>query len=173
MRILLVTLSEYLPFALTQVLNQDLDYCAIVVDEPEVAKKILANVPQLRDKIYPFYELKECIQNFHYDFLLCVYPSWNELSKKFKKLGLPKNKLVDLTMIHTPDNFLLERAMRYFDEHAAEFEMFATGASRIQFGLDTTKFKRKLFNFGNTSEDLYYNYQVARHVLSQTGGGEK
>ena len=38
MRILLVTFTEYLPFAFTQVLNPELEYCAIVVDEPEPAK---------------------------------------------------------------------------------------------------------------------------------------
>ena len=172
MRVLLVTLTGYLPFALSQVLSQDLEYCAIVVDEPEPAKKMLENVPPLRDKVFPLYELKECIENFHYDFLLCVYPSWNTLSEKFKMCGLPKNKLVMLTMLHTPDNFLLERALRYYDEHAAEFEIIALGISYVQFALDATRFKRKLFNFGNTSEDLYYNYQVAKFAFAATGGGD-
>ena len=61
MRVLLVTFSEYLPVALTQVLNPALEYCTIVVDEPDIAKNMLKNVPPLRDKIFPFYDLKECI----------------------------------------------------------------------------------------------------------------
>lgn len=170
MRVLLVTLTDMFPFALTQVMNPELEYCAIVVDEPEPAKAMLKNVPQLREKIFPFYELKECIQNFHYDFLLLVHPEWNSLSKKFTECGLPKNKLVSLSRIHTPDNFLLERALRYFSEHAAEFEMFATGVSYAEYGLDTTKFKRKLFNFGNTSQDLYFDYQIAKRALAAMGG---
>ena len=68
MRILLVTFSEYLP----AVLNPALEYCAIVVDEPDIAKKILANVQPLRDKIFPFYELKECVENNYYDFVLLI-----------------------------------------------------------------------------------------------------
>lgn len=39
MRILLVILSDSLHFVLTKVLNPDNEYSAIVVDEPELAKK--------------------------------------------------------------------------------------------------------------------------------------
>ncbi|MBR5914578.1 MAG: hypothetical protein IKZ58_09480 [Selenomonadaceae bacterium] len=35
-------------------------------------KKNLDDFPQLREKIHPFYELKECVQNNNYDFVLLM-----------------------------------------------------------------------------------------------------
>ena len=171
MRVLLVTVSEMLPFVFTKVLNPALEYCAIVVDEPEQAKKILSNTP-LEKAVFPFYELKECMENFHYDCILCPSPFWEFPNyETFKKWDIPKDSLVSLPVIHTVENFFIERALRYYKEHAAEFEMFATGDSHAEFGLIPKKFKHKLFNFGHTSQDLYYSYQIAKYVLTKTGGG--
>ena len=39
MRVLLVTLTDMLPLALTKVLNVELEYCAIVTDDTIAAKK--------------------------------------------------------------------------------------------------------------------------------------
>ncbi len=41
-------------------------------------------------------------------------------------------------------------------------------------GLDANQFKYKLFNFGRSSQDLYYSYQIAKRVLTpKTGGGSR
>lgn len=47
--------------------------------------------------------------------------------------------------------------------------MFATGISLVEKCLDVTRFKLKLFNFGRGSQDLYYNFQVAKHVVAYGG----
>ena len=136
MRVLLVTFTEYLPSALLQVLNPDLEYCAIVVDEPEVAKKMFANVPPLRDKIFPFYELKECVENNYYDFVLLIatFEINADILRNLKEYGLPNEKFVEISF-HPNFNFQVERALRYYKEHVQDFEMFATGASRIRHAL--------------------------------------
>ena len=175
MRVLFVTFTEYLPFALTQVLNPALEYCAIVVDEPDIAKKMLENVPPLRDKIFPFYELKECVENNYYDFVLMNIPMHFRIQDEIretllKNYGVPKNKFIEISF-DSNFNFQVERALRYYKEHAAEFEMFATGPSRIRWALIPKLFKRKLFNFGCDGQDLYYDYQIAKFILSDTGGG--
>ena len=174
MRILLVTMTDLLPVSLTHVLNSALDYCAIVVDEPAIAKNMLKNVPPLRDKIFPFYELKECLEDNYFDFVLFISDgrsSWN-IDEKFIKYGLPREKVFNLNISHgVTRNHILEKTLRCYKEHAKEFEMFATGTSIIAVGLDANKFKYKLFNFGRTSQDLYYDYQVAKFILSDTRGG--
>ncbi len=73
MRVILVTLTDMLPYVLTQVLNPALEYCAIVVDDVDVARNMTKDVKPLQNSIYPFYELKECIQNFHYDLIIAIY----------------------------------------------------------------------------------------------------
>ena len=70
MRVILITFSEVVNFALTKVFNPDLKYSAIVVEDTDLAKKNLENLPHIHEKIYPFYELKECIENTYYDAVL-------------------------------------------------------------------------------------------------------
>lgn len=172
MRVLLVTITEYLPFALTQVLNPALDYCAIVVDEPDIAKKMLANVTPLRDKIFPLYELKDCVEGKYYDLVLCVTDNrMGDIWKTLNKYELPAEKYLHVRFADDRENFfLLERALRYYKGHAAEFEMFATGISFIRDSIDTSKFGKKIFNFALGGQDLYYDYQIAKFVLEVCGG---
>ena len=174
MRILLVTFSDILPVALTQVLNPELEYCAIVVDEPDIAKKIFKDYPQVTNVIFPFYELKECIENFYYDYLLCVSDvrlMWR-IGDDLKNYEIPSEKFLHLSIANQQDNiFLLERALHYYKEHISEFEIFATGISTICAAFDADKFKKKIFNFGRGSQDLYYDYQIAKYILEVCGGG--
>ena len=174
MRILLVTLSDILPFALTQVLNPELEYCAIVVDEPDISKKMFKDYPQITNVIFPFHELKECIENFYYDIAVCISSSrlrYDVLPNELKHYGLDANKIISLQDIHTDANFSIEKSLRYYKEHVAEFEMFAIGMSYTELSIIPKLFKRKLFNFGRGSQDLYYDYQIAKYILEVCGGG--
>ena len=171
MRVLLVTFSEYLPVALTQVLNPALEYCTIVVDEPDIAKNMLKNVPPLRDKIFPFYDLKECIENNYYDFVLLIstFAIDADIRASLKEYGVSEKKFVEVVFPAT-FNFQVERALRYYKEHVQDFEMFATGMSYTRYGLMPKIFKRKLFNLACDGQDLYYDYKTANEVMRLGGG---
>ena len=39
------------------------------------------------------------------------------------------------------------------------YEIFSTGISYIRDAIDVTKFKKRIFNFGMGSQELYYDYQ--------------
>ena len=171
MRVLLVTNANELDKKLAA-LNPDLEYCGIVVDEVQSAKKALETVGLSQVPLYPMNELEACVKKFNQFYILCVAQDWCRmgLMRAVKKI-LPTRKIIDVWAIHTPINFLLERSLRYFKEHVAEFEMFATGISPTEKGIEPAQFKRKLFNFGRGSQDLYYNFQVAKFVISSCGGG--
>ncbi len=149
-------------------MNPELKYCAIAVDEVEPAKKILERVGLPQTLLKPLYELKDCVRDMYYDYVLCVEDDEaRNFSNVLREYAVPKNKIVELNP--TYDSFLIERSFRYFKEHAAEFEMFATGMSYIERGLDVTQFRRKLFNFARVSQDLYYNFLTAKTVISYGG----
>lgn len=169
MRVLLVTWTDQLLQKLS-VLNPQLEYCAIVVDEVEPAKNILKRVGLPKELLYPLYELKECVRDFHFDYVLCVENGFDAtaLAKEVREYGAPKDKVLNIAP-NVVNNFVLERSLRYFREHATEFELFATGISYVEAGLDVTRFNRKLFNFGRGSQDLYYNFQVAKHAVACAG----
>ena len=103
MRVLLVTAHEFLPFAVTQVLNARNEYCAVVVDEVEPARKFLSQFNYSAENVFPLYELPECVENF-----------------------------------------LLDRALRYYQKNFSDFEMFASGMSYTDIGLLPKCFTKKL-----------------------------
>ena len=175
MKVILITLSDILPTVITHILSPELEYSAIVVDEIEPAKNFMKNSNRSENLIHAFVNLKECVEGFHYDCIICFSDErlvWN-VSDAFKYHGVPKNKLVHLFFAMSVNNpFILERNIRYFKEHAAEFDMISLGASTISVGLDATQFENhKLFNFGRSGNDLYYDYQTAKFVLNICRGG--
>ena len=169
MRILLVTLSEILPAALSKVLNPKNDYCAVVVDKPKDVEKIVTQHNLSTDLIYPIYELKESLENCYYDIALCISErsTVNLLPEKFRLYELQKNKFVHLYEVDGEYNFQLEKNLRYFNEHSAEFEIFATTHNNPLFGLKINKFNHKLIDFSAGGQDLYYDYKIAEKILSE------
>ena len=168
-------MSDMLPKLLTEVLNPENDYCAIVVDKPEDTKKIVAQHNLSEELIYPLYDLKECISKLQFDYLLFLSDqrsACSSLKNQFRNYGLPKEKVIDVICVNSDLHFRMKRAMQYYKEHSAEFEMFATGLCYAEIGLDVNQFKRKLFNFGRGSQDLYYDYQMAKFVTAQGGRGK-
>lgn len=168
MKVLLVTWTDKLKEKL-EALNPDLEYCAIVVDKVEPAKEVLESVGLPKELIHPLNTLKNCVE-LSYDYVLCIDVNWKfDHLKAVQECGVAKNKAVAFN-IPSQREFLVERSLRYFKDHATEFEMFATGISYAETGLNVTRFKRKCFNFARSSQDLYYNLQTAKFALSCGGG---
>ena len=174
MRILLVTRTAYL-FGKLSALNPELEYGAIIVDEVTLAKETLKKAGLSEDLLYSMDDLQKCVGNLHYDYVVCAEDKWwkYSLAKTVEKYSVPRDKILNFCKLHSGMNFLLERSFRYFKEHVNEFEIFATGISTVEKGIDPAKFKRKLFNFGRGSQDLYYNFRVAKFAVSCGGGHNK
>ena len=166
MKILLLTTAAKLKEKLA-VLSPELEYCAVVVDNVESAKKTFADGGLSKVPVYPMKELKNCVEKINYDYVLRVQDQfYNEkIIMELPKYGVPNNKVVSFGLLSTAHNFKTEQTLRYFKEHASEFEMFATGISPAFNGIDVTQFKRPLFNFAKPSQDLYYDFQVAKHIV--------
>ena len=173
MKILLMVSNESLPYALTTALNPKNDYCAIVTDKVQPAKDFAKKSGLPENIIFPLYELKHCIDEIYFDVLICVsdeVANYSDLLKYTQRCGCPQNKFVHLRLLNQSRIFVLERALRYYEQHSDEFEIFATGACIAAKSLDTTKFKYKLLNFGRSSQDLYYSYQIAKRILTPKKG---
>ena len=170
MKVLLLSFTGYLPFALTRILNPANEYSPIVVEDVESARKVLSQFNYPENLVYPIYELKECAENFYFDVCISITP-YGVLDKYARKY-IPKNKFVNLSQIETPQNFLLERALRYYQIHAKDFEIFSTGMSYVELGISPKYFKYKLFNFGRGTQDLYYDYKIAEFILKRGGAAQ-
>lgn len=171
MRVLLVVWIDKLSEKLAA-LSPELEYCAIVVDEVESAKEILEQVGLPQELLHPMGDLKKCLETIDYDYVLCVQNKpYDGRITILQKYDLPKEKIVNFAALSTETNWQTERHLRYYKEHSKEFEIFATGTSYTETAIDVRKFSRKTINFATSSQDLYYNFQIAKAAVSYRGGG--
>ena len=171
MKLLLVTTANKLAEKLA-VLSPELGYCAAVVDNVNSAKEIFAQVGLPQVPLYPMKTLKKRVETLEYDYVLLVQDKFYSLGiiRKLQSCGLPTDKLISFAQLPGRGNWQTERPLRYHREHAQDFEIFATGISTVEKGIDPEKFNGKLFNFGRGSQDLYYNFSVAKFAVSCGGG---
>lgn len=173
MRVLLVTWIDKLAEKLA-VFNPELDYCAIVVDDVESAKKISEQIGLPEELFHSMDDLKKCIETFDYDYVLCVQDKFYDVKvNMLQKYDLPKEKVLSFAALPTVSNFQTKRRLTYFSEHSQEFEIFATGTSTAETSIDIREFKRKAVNFATSSQDLYYNLQIAKSAVSSGNGHGK
>lgn len=173
MRILLVIWTDKLLEKLSA-LNPQLEYCAIVVDEVKPAEKILEQVGLSKDLLYPMDELKNCVDTLDYDYVLCVQDTFYDGKMNLmQKCEIPTEKLISFADVTTMGNFQTERPLRYYKAHSQEYEIFATGTSYAETAIDVRKFKRKAINLATSSQDLYYNFQIAKALVSMQGENKK
>ena len=163
MKILLVTTVDNLAEKFA-VLNPELNYCALVTDKRELAKEILDKLDLSNVPLYPMSELKTCFENLIYDYIFCVQdvPYGTEIVSILQKYNLPTEKVMSFSIA---GNWQTEFLIRYYQTHAKDFEMFATGTSYTEAGVDIRKFKRNTINFATSSQDLYYSFQIAKSVV--------
>ncbi len=168
MNVLLVTSAKNLAEKFAA-LNPELEYCAIVTDDVESAKKTLAQGSLSKTFVCSMTELIKCVEYLWYDYILCVQDYFYD-SQINKLNGLPKEKIISFATLLNEGNWETERHLRYYREHAQDFEMFATGTSPTEAGIDVKYLKYKAFNFATSSQDLYYNFQIAKHIVLYGGG---
>lgn len=169
MRVLLVTDIVYLAEKLA-VLSPELEYCAIVVDDVESAKEVLKQTGFSEELLRPLSELKNCAEELSYDYAICVQDSpYDAKINRFKGCNVPEEKLVSFASLPNMGNWQTERPLRYYREHSQAFEVFATGTSTTETAIDVRSFKRKSINFATSSQDLYYNFQIAKTVILYGG----
>ena len=166
MKILFVTLTDKLAEKFAA-LNPEINYCAIIVDQVEPAKKILSNIGLSQVPLYPMGELKKLLETLKYDYVLLVQEQAYglEIIWRLQKYGLPTEKLISFAELLGTNNWQTERLLRYCREHSREIEIFATGTSYTQTAIDIKKFKRKAINFGTSSQDLYYSFKIAKTAI--------
>jgi len=144
MRVLLVTWTDKLLQNLS-ILNSELEYCAIVTDEVEIAKKNFERANLRTDLLYPLYELKECVKNFYYDYILCVENGWwqTSLSDTLKEYDVPCEKILNFCSLPFTNNFLLFAISH--KRGGVKFNYALIGLAPYSFHYDLSKTPRNQF----------------------------
>ncbi len=169
MKLLLLTTVDKLAEKFAA-LSPELEYCAVVVDEVEPAKEILAQVGLTQDLIQPMSELKNCVDTLKYDYALCVQDDpYDGKLNLFKSNNVPEEKIISFAKLPGSSNFQTERPLRYQKILSKKIVTFATGTSYTETAIDIRQFKRRAINFGTSSQDLYYSFSIAKSVILYGG----
>ena len=152
MRILLVTFNDILPFAVNEVLNFELDFSAVVVEDIEAARKILTDT-----RIFSLHDLQETLRDINYYVVVCISDkeTVDYLPEQFRNNNVPKNKFIHLYDVTENYNFNPAKKFQTVEENPTEFEIFSTSPAYSSFGLQENKFTKKIFDFFILGQDLY------------------
>lgn len=172
MRILIVAYGPYLESILKimNIGNDELEICSIVTVP-------FANIDNMFDRygvsirlMHPYYDLPECVNNFYYDFVFYASEgNGEEIGRQLRDLGVEKEKLVNLSILASPRLYNISRLMRYYEAHVKDFSVLLTGSSYAHYSVNGKNMSLPLLDFSVDSQDIYYGYMLAEHVLSQPG----
>ena len=180
MKILLITFNELLPAAFQpglfqDFLNVDNGYSAIVVDDVEPAKNFMSQYNYPANHIFPFYDLKECVENIDYDcIVLLTHENFRETLQDRIFESKPKtNFFVAFSGINSSYNFSVRIKLNYYKKFFSGVHIFATGISYSQAAFYNQVFDYRLMNLAQFAQDLYYDYQIAKKIFSYNVGKAK
>ena len=152
-----------------QMINQNyVSICAVVTDNRIIA--VEQGIP--KGILYAFWQFREVLEKHQPDYVLMLTIPNDESSTLFKKearnINFPTNRIVMLTDFITYDDiFDLGKRFETYEKNPDKYRIFATGASLAQFGIRAECFELPLINFSFSSQDFYYDYQIAQKILNK------
>lgn len=165
----LVAFSNHLDACLS-VLNPELSISAIIVDNVKEAEKIVEKYKLPKNILFHYYNLKECLENLTYDYIITAL-RWSMFSENVIKdlysLNISKTKFISLWELDRPQHVCaFSILMKYYNQNASKYKIFVTGDSHFVYGLNILTFSLPLINFARGSQDLYYDYKIAKMILN-------
>ena len=173
MRICIVAFSNHLDACLSA-LNPNLEIAAIIVDSVTSAKSIVEKHNLSEKLLYHYHDLKECLENSIYDYIVMAlrFSMFSEIViKDLYSLNISKTKFINLWDLDRPEHVCsFTLLMSYFKENPDKFKTFITGDSHLVFGVDIDSFSLPTINFARGSQDLYYDYKIAKYAMQFNKG---
>ncbi|MGG7147248.1 D-alanyl-lipoteichoic acid biosynthesis protein DltD [Clostridium butyricum] len=105
------------------------------------------------------------VKNITYDYVIIASQYNNDIFSQLIELNVRENKIFEyLAFINDLYN-PFEYRMKIFEKNIMGYESFITGISYFVSGIDGDILKGKGMNFSFDSQDLYYDYNIAKYIL--------
>ena len=105
------------------------------------------------------------INNYDYDFIIITSIFSQEIESQLLQLDIPKYKIFPYGIDYGTYS-LSEQLNKIINSN--EYELFITGLSFAYCGIDTESLNKKSVNLAFFSQDLFYDYQIAKKVINKT-----
>lgn len=105
------------------------------------------------------------IKSISYDFILIASQYCNEIYSQLITLNVKKDDIFEylyfLQELYNP----FEYKVKLLEENLHSYESFITGISYFVTGITGDMLKKRGINFSFDSQDLYYDYNIAKYIL--------
>lgn len=152
-----------------QMINQNyVQIMAIVTDNRVIASE--RGLP--KELTYAFWQFREVVQNLQPDYVLMLTvsddPSFEMFKKEARKVDFPTEKIIQLSdFLYYSREFDLGKMLEKYEQNPNQYQILTTGLSYTLFGIEPNSFDLPLIKFAFASQDLYYDYQIARKILNE------
>lgn len=103
-----------------------------------------------------------------YDYIVIASQYDKDIYDGLVQLGIPKEKIFMYVFWGETFADRLTEKYKSFIERQNNIEGFITGISYAYNGIDPSYFKHEIMNFSSPSQDLYYDYQIAKKLVTSS-----
>lgn len=114
------------------------------------------------------------LNNTEYDYIIIASQYNEEIYSQLIKMGISNEKIFEFGVFfkNGGEVYPKDRIEKYINSHN-DYECIITGISYSLVGIDIDSFKYKAYTFANGSQDLYYDYKIARYAINNGGDNIK
>ncbi|MCI1477716.1 MAG: chemotaxis protein [Clostridium beijerinckii] len=105
------------------------------------------------------------INNLDYDFIVIASQYNEEIYSQLINMGISKNAIFEYINFFNIANNKFEYSLNVYKENVSVYETLITGISYFVNGIHSDTLLKRGINFSFDSQDLYYDYNIAKHLL--------
>ncbi|MEE1362429.1 MAG: D-alanyl-lipoteichoic acid biosynthesis protein DltD [Selenomonadaceae bacterium] len=155
----------------------ELDKIISVINLKDVHIKHIVTLPsdhskykKLNCKISTYDELPEILDLNYFDYIIISDTDKtpgrkSRIYKELLRLNVPEDKIIDITFWKAPEIYPLYNMVKFCEVNPSWGDFFITGVSHAYAGIDVSCFDSKGINIAHTSQDLYYDYLLAKKII--------
>ena len=176
-RIVLITFIPQLLDRCLSVLNPHNVDVGAIITLPMLENESVVKKHQLDCPLVPYWQMKECLEQMYFDYIfICdgITSEYNgqegsppEVENDLLNLNVEKNKIVNLMALYNSQIYNLANPMRHYLNTNNNYELFITGLSYAEVGIDATGFDFPAINFACSSQDLFFDYEITKLILTK------
>ena len=172
MRTVIISANEFFPQFLNS-MNPNLEIAAVfMIAAPlyhqSATLKIGGGGYEKIIHIVPYEELKY-ITSIYFDYVVLAIPFYEYeevVMKDLAALNIPKEKILPLGGFYTPYGYSFYQRWEIIKKDYEKYKILATGISYSRTSCYLPAYDAPLLMGGNSSQDLYYDYQFAKIALN-------